>query len=78
MSDETRPPETAQDNTTAEGSTDTAKEASDEVKPEGSETSEEGEKETEEDAGAEAECRMERRADAGKCAHDQGIHKGQD
>ena len=60
MSDETRPPETAQDNTTAEGSTDTAKEASEEVKPEGSEESQqssndskpedgEGDKEGEED-----------------------------
>jgi len=47
MSDETNTPETAQDDTTAEGSTDTAKEASEEIKPEGSETSEEGDKETE-------------------------------
>ena len=48
MTEETSTPETAQDDTTAEGSTDTAKEASEEVKPEGSETSEEGDKETEE------------------------------
>jgi len=47
MTEETITPETAQDDTTAEGSTDTAKESSEEVKPEGSETSEEGEKESE-------------------------------
>lgn len=55
MSDETSTPETAQDDTTAEGSTDTAKEASEEVKPEGSETSEEGDKETEESEPTEEE-----------------------
>jgi len=47
MTEETITPETAQDDTTAEGSTDTAKEASEEVKPKGIETSEEGEKESE-------------------------------
>ena len=60
MSDETSTPETAQDNTTAEGSTDTAKEASEEVKPEGSETSEEGDKETEESESTDEEKKKEK------------------
>jgi len=60
MSDETITPETAQDNTTAEGSTDTATEASEEVKPEGSEQSEEGDKETEESESTEEEKKEEK------------------